>query len=85
VKVLEKGQVDKDVELQPDDIISVPQRLSEFLITADERTYAHPPHMVPANTSQAASIPSWWLNLKIGLFRLWNRPEAALVGPASDR
>ena len=25
--------------------------------------------MVPANTSQAASIPSWWLNLKIGLFR----------------
>jgi capsular exopolysaccharide synthesis family protein len=25
--------------------------------------------MVPANTPQAASIPSWWLNLKIGLFR----------------
>jgi polysaccharide export outer membrane protein len=30
VKVLEKGQVDKDVELQPDDIISVPQRLVNF-------------------------------------------------------
>ena len=30
VKVLEKGQVDKDVELQPDDIISVPQRLINF-------------------------------------------------------
>ena len=30
VRVLEKGQVDKDIELQPDDIISVPQRLVNF-------------------------------------------------------
>lgn len=30
VKVLEKGQTDKDVALEPDDIISVPQRLINF-------------------------------------------------------
>jgi polysaccharide export outer membrane protein len=30
VKVLEKGKVDQDVELQPDDIISVPQRWVNF-------------------------------------------------------